>query len=467
MSKELQEKRNKLATNIRSLADEFDKNGKKWPNDEKRSEWDRVNKEYDEASAALTEARTARDVEDRLNALREDDERRTTDRRDIPGREDTETRRERERLSPEARYDREQEQRSLALAGWCRHQMGGRLSKRHVEACRAVRLRPNQKRLDIRLPLTQRCNDLQRAFRSYHPSVALDRVHESRALSAFSLGSGGVLVPDTLLRTLEINMLAFGGMRQVAETMTTAHGEDMTWPTADDTSNTGEQLGENTEVGDSTEPSFGGVVWGAYKFSSKPILVPYELIEDQEFGLPSVLGSMLGERLGRITNTKYTNGIGAGTPKGITVGASLGVTAASATTIAADEVFQLIHSVDPAYRMGAGFMMNDAIVLALRLLKDGEGQYLWQSGMREGTPDRLAGYPLTVNQDMASTIASTAKSMLFGQLSKYKIRRVNSIRMYRLEERYRDQDQDGFIAFVREDGNLLTAGTAPVKYLQH
>jgi hypothetical protein len=66
---------------------------------------------------------------------------------------------------------------------------------------------------------------------------------------------------------------------------------------------------------------------------------------------------------------------------------------------------------------------------------------------------------------MDSTVASGKKSLLFGQLSRYKIRSVGEMRMYRLEERYRDTDQDGFVAFIREDGNLLTAGTAPVKYL--
>jgi HK97 family phage major capsid protein len=58
--------------------------------------------------------------------------------------------------------------------------------------------------------------------------------------------------------------------------------------------------------------------------------------------------------------------------------------------------------------------------------------------------------------------------MLFGNLKKYKVRQVREIRMYRLQERYRDNDQDGFVAFGRQDGNLLDAGTAPVKKLtQH
>jgi HK97 family phage major capsid protein len=178
-----------------------------------------------------------------------------------------------------------------------------------------------------------------------------------------------------------------------------------------------------------------------------------------------MLGAMLGERLGRITNTKYTTGSGASTPRGIVTAASSGVTAASGTQIAADELIGLVHSIDPAYRNGAGFMMHDNIVLHLRKLKDGNGEYMWQSGLRDGAPDRLLGYGITINQDMQSSVATGTKTVLFGQLSKYKIRRVNGMRLYRLQERYRDTDQDGFIAFIREDGNLLNAGTAPVKYL--
>ena len=112
-------------------------------------------------------------------------------------------------------------------------------------------------------------------------------------------------------------------------------------------------------------------------------------------------------------------------------------------------------------------MCNDSIVKYLRKLKDAnDGQYLWQSGMQAGVPDSLYGSTLVVNQDMSSTITAEDKTLLYGQLSKYKIRRVNGFRMYRLTERYRDTDQDGFMMLLREDGNLLDAGTAPVKFLQ-
>jgi HK97 family phage major capsid protein len=245
----------------------------------------------------------------------------------------------------------------------------------------------------------------------------------------------------------------------------TASGEPLSWPTADDTTNTGVQLGESTSIGSSVDPSFGKVIWNAYKFSSKAILVPYELIQDSVFNLPAVLGSMLGERLGRITNTKFTTGSGASTAKGIVTCATS--FSAATTAVGADDLIGLQHSVDPAYRMGASFMMHDSIILAIRKLKDGQGQYLWQSGLRDGAPDRILGAGITINQDMDSTTTSGKKSILYGQLSAYKIRTVGEIRLYRLEERYRDTDQDGFVAFTREDGNLLTAGTAPIKYLAH
>lgn len=467
--KELQEKRNTLAEKIREHGKRHDP-AKGWTNPgEDEQEWKRVNDEYNvvmrDMEAERSRSTAAAEVEARLNAIRDDDKRGVANPGEqIPGREDTRTRRPIDTDNP-GRVP--EETRAVAIAGWMRGQMGEEQTEPQIAAMRSCRIRPWQRSLDFNLLPTRDVMGMVREFRSVHPTQALARC-EQRALSAYTDTAGGVLVPETLLRTIEINMLAFGGMRQVAETMVTSGGERISWPTVDDTTNTGEQLGESASIGASVDPTFGLVVWDAYKFSSKPILVPYEALQDSVIDLPRLLGELLGERLGRITNTKFTTGSGAATPKGIVTAAALGVTAASATVIAPDEIFSLVHSVDPAYRSGnnSGFMMHDTVLLALRKLKDTTNQYLWQSGMREGVPDRLVGYPLTINQDMASSVTNSAKTILFGQLGKYKIRRAGGMRMYRLEERYRDNDQDGFIALIREDGNLLSAGTAPVKYLQ-
>ena len=148
--------------------------------------------------------------------------------------------------------------------------------------------------------------------------------------------------------------------------------------------------------------------------------------------------------------------------------ATTGVTTAANNAITSDNVIDLYHSVDKAYRQDFGWMMADSILQAVRKLKDANNQYLWVpsvvQGLQPGTPDLLFRAPYTINNDM-SAIAASADVMLGGKLSSYKIRTAGPARFYRLQERYRDSDQDGFIAMIREDGNLLTSGTPRVKKL--
>ncbi len=189
-------------------------------------------------------------------------------------------------------------------------------------------------------------------------------------------------------------------------------------------------------------------------------------MRDSAFNLAELVGNMLGERVGRKTAVDFTTGNGAGGPSGIVTDSYLGVTAASATAIAADELYDLEHSVDPAYRsMGCGWMFHDQILKGLRKLKDGQGRYLWQEGMSNGAPNMLLSYPYTIVQEMQSSIATGTKTILFGLFSKYKIRDVGGIRLNRVNERFIETDNIGFNVISYHDGHLLDAGTHPVKHL--
>jgi len=193
-------------------------------------------------------------------------------------------------------------------------------------------------------------------------------------------------------------------------------------------------------------------------------------MEDSAFDLSETLGDLLGIRIGRIQADEFTFGTGGNTqPQGYVTGASQGIQAASSTSLAADDLYKLKHSVDPAYRSmpGVGWTFHDQILLAIKLLKDGMGRYLWQSGLSGGKPDTIDGDGYFINQSQASVIVSGAKTVVYGALKKYKIRDVSQIRMRRLVERYADADQEGFVMFMRSDGQLLDAGTHPLKYLVH
>lgn len=342
-----------------------------------------------------------------------------------------------------------EEVRALAFQGWLRSQAGMELSEEHREA--AAKCEINMAKKEIGISLRKDYAQCQREF---------------RALSAVTGSSGAFTIPEGFVSNLERALLQFGNVREVAEIIRTATGNDLPWPTSNDTTNKGEIVGENITQSEQNV-TFGQTTWKAYKYSSKMVKVPFELLQDSAIDLASLIGSMLGERIGRIQNDHFTTGTGTGQPRGIVNASTLGVTAAVATAIKADEVIDLIHSVDPAYRIGARFMFHDSILQAISKLKDGQGNYLLRVGLEQGLPDRIRGYPFSINQSMDSTIASGKKTMLFGQMNKYKVRDVASLRLVRMEERFADSDQIAFVAFLRSDGNLLDAGVAPVKHLVH
>lgn len=456
-SKELREKRAPLAVKIRQLADQANAEGFKadaaWTEN-----WKKVNDDYNEYTRQIELAERAETVERDQAAAGGTSN--TDPKRTLPGQ--TDVTHDQPDGPGETRMrttSATEEQRALAMQAWFRAQAGIDLTERHVEACRLTGLNPTRRELILPVGDTMHVRRMQRAFRDGRRESA-----EQRALSAVNAAAGASTIPEGFINQFELSLLAFGGMREVAEIMRTDQGNDLPWPTADDTSNTGELIGENTDVAEQ-DVATGAITLKAYKYSSKMIKVPVELLQDSAFNLPAVIGDMLATRIARIQNTHFTTGNAANKPNGVVTASGLGKTTASGTAITGDEIIDLIHSLDPAYRVGARFMFHDNILLYVRKLKDGMGQYLWGSGLNGGSADTLAGYPFTINQDMQSSVATATRTMLFGQFGKYKIRDVREIRVRRLVERYAETDQEAFVAFMRSDGNLLDAGTNPIVHM--
>lgn len=276
--------------------------------------------------------------------------------------------------------------------------------------------------------------------------------------------TGGYLVPEDFRAKLEQAMQAFGGVREVATILPTAGGNDLPMPTVNDAANKGAILAE--QAADSEQGiTFGSLTLGAYKYTSKIVLVSIELLQDSAIGVDGIVSGLLGERLARIYNEHFTTGTGTSQPNGIVTAATLGKTGASGqtTSVTVDDLVDLEHSVDPAYRNTARFMFKDSTLKAIKKLKDGDDRPMWTSGLAFKEPDSILGYPFVINQDMAA-MAINAKSILFGDMSKYLIRDVLGIQMVRLSERYAEKFQVAFIAFGRTDADLLDAGTHPVRY---
>lgn len=289
---------------------------------------------------------------------------------------------------------------------------------------------------------------------------------ESRGTSPQSVGTvglGGYTVQDELMRAIDIALLAWGNVRAAATVITTATGGPLPIPTVNDTASVGAVLAENTQVtvGDIT---FAQLVLNAFKYSSKSVLVSVELMQDSTVNLPAFIGERLGERIARITNQHYTTGAGTTVPFGLTTRAvNSGITTASATAVTWAEMIDTKHSVDVAYRRNASWMMDDVALSWLKKQVESTYRPMWQPDMSAASPGTYDGDPIIVNNDMPT--AALSKAILYGDFSKYIVREVAGITVLRLDERYADYHQVGFLAFSRSDGDLLNAAAGPVKYL--
>lgn len=316
---------------------------------------------------------------------------------------------------------------------------------------------------------------LLRAGFNTHPEV--------RAAGTAPGSAGGYLVPTGFSGEIIETLKYFGGMNQVATIQETDTGNPIEWPTNDDTTNVGALVAENTSMAAATDLVFGQKLISAYLFSSRPLLVALPLLQDAGVDIEAYLARKIGQRLGRVYNTYQTTGTGAAQPQGITVGASVGKTAAAAAAITYNELIDLEHSVNIAYRQSfpvpnggdgkqgdrVGYMFNDASVFAaLRKLADSQTRPLWVPWLGQGVagavPATFNGWNYWINDDMPS-LATTAKTVAFGNFTEsYLIRSVKGFSLIRLDELYIGSGQIGFLAFGRMDAGVVDAGA--VKLLQ-
>jgi len=287
--------------------------------------------------------------------------------------------------------------------------------------------------------------------------------------STDSDAKGSYLVPQEFVRMLEVYLKAYGGMMQAAYTHNSKRGGVMRLPTVNDTTSTGAwQSAERSSGLTSNNFTFAQVTLGDFTWADI-VLLTWEIIQDEDVDFVSRhLAELFGVRAGRALNKAYTDGDGSGKPTGILAasgGASTGKTTASGTAITKSEIIDLVHSIDPAYRVpGAAFMMNDAtLAYILKLDQTTNVAPIWQPSFQEGIPGKILGYNYVVNQDFP-TIATGNKTIAFGDWSKYWIRNVQGFGMVRLKERFADQLADGFLGWLRTDGKLVN--TDAIKLLR-
>jgi len=292
----------------------------------------------------------------------------------------------------------------------------------------------------------------------------------------------GYLVPTGFVNKVEQAKKWYSSFDDVCQVMRTSTGNSLPYPVSNDTSNKATIIDE-TSPATELDVTAGHVIFAAYKLKSGLIKASNELLQDSSIDIDSWLAERFAERFGRGEESYFTAGTGSGQPTGIlTAIAASGatpVTAAGASansglvgddgtnSIGYTDLVNLEHAVDPAYRMNARYMLHDNTLGVLKRMLDKFGRPLWVPSVAVGEPSTLNGYHYSINQSMPQ-IGPSNTTMIFGDFSKFVVRRVASMSVKRLAELYAVNDEVGFLAFERVDSNLLDAGTHPLNVLiQH
>ncbi len=186
------------------------------------------------------------------------------------------------------------------------------------------------------------------------------------------------------------------------------------------------------------------------------IKVTEELLYDAAFNLEKYITEEFTRALANAEEDAFLNGDGVNKPTGIfdsKKGGELGLTT-KAQTITADELIDLVYSLDRPYRKKAAFILNDATVAQIRKLKDVNGAYIWQPSLKDGEPDRLLGYPAYTSA-FAPKADKGKLAVAFGDFSYYKIGDRGNRSFQDLKELFAGNGMVGFLGKERVDGILV------------
>ncbi len=270
-------------------------------------------------------------------------------------------------------------------------------------------------------------------------------------------GDGGYAVPDEWYPQFVEFRAAQNVMRGLATIITSKHGTLNI--IKEGVEGAASWVAEEGEIVVAKE-TIGRIQFTAYK-AARLIKITTELLWDEQFGFREYLLRKIAKSIGTLEETGFVAGSGSSQPNGIFTAATTGVTVAGQTSITADELMDLEHSVTRQYRRDAVFMMADGTLKIIRKLKDGSGNYLLEKDFKIGVGYRLLGYPVTTTED-APAATTGLDSILFGDPKGYYIVDRKGLEVQTLVELFAVNGFVGYIATARTDGDLVDTNAVRV-----
>jgi HK97 family phage major capsid protein len=257
-----------------------------------------------------------------------------------------------------------------------------------------------------------------------------ERAQIRAAMTVGSNSDGGYLAPvewDRLIRSALVPSSPIRALSQVIATSVGAYTSLWT-----DAALGSGWVGEVAARPSTSTPQFIPITFEAGEIYANP-QVSQRLLDDSAINLDQWLSEQVVVTFSRQEGIAFLSGNGTNKPLGIlqylpggvadaTVannpkahpgGNIATVNTGSAAAITGDGFVDMVFSLGSEYRQGASWLMNSTTAAAASKLKDGQGNYLWRDNYQLGQPQTLLGYPVAIDENMAS-IAAGNIPVIFG-----------------------------------------------------
>jgi len=294
-----------------------------------------------------------------------------------------------------------------------------------------------------------------------------DDVVQVRSQSVGVLADGGYSVSGEIVGGFEQALESVWGWQEHCEIIRTDHYAPHRIVTLDDTTNDATYAAELTSYSN-VDMVFSDALLGAWKITSGIFPISNEILDGNEIGLASKIGGILGARIARKLSKEVTNGTGSSALRGFTKAGdvTVGVTAASATVLAQNELYDLYFSVLDQHRESAVWMMHSLVLNQIVQLEDTTGRKLMGAGLNGSPQLSMLGKPIVVNDNLPSVLAIDAIPVYFGDFKSVKVRLVRDMSIRESSDQYFLEDAKCWITDLRADSQYVNAGSDPIKSLK-
>lgn len=254
----------------------------------------------------------------------------------------------------------------------------------------------------------QKDNEVKSAFISYLQGRSYDR----KALTTVSDTTDHVLAPEDMQADFIRNLVEFSPIRSIADVRSTTAGT-VILPKRTEITNA-KWVGEVAPRPES-QPAFDQMRLEIKEIATY-VDISLQLAEDSA-NVMSEVNMALSEDFGQKEALAFVSGSTALEPSGIMTDPEIQTIEAAGATLDPDELIAMMYGLPATYRNSGTWVMNGSTLAAIRTLKDGHGNYLWQPSYQVGQPETILGRPVVEAVDMPDVGAGN-EPVIFGDFKR-------------------------------------------------